>query len=73
MPIAWIKTCIGETEKNDRVFMTTMGHVMDFKNEGFRRLLVNACYWAMGMEKQISPHGNVDFVGEYKPSAIGLR
>ena len=73
MPIAWIKTYIGETEKNDRVFMTTMGHVMDFKNEGFRRLLVNACYWAMGMEKQISPHGNVDFVGEYKPSAIGLR
>jgi hypothetical protein len=73
MPVAWIKTYIGETEKNDRVFMTTMGHVMDFKNEGFRRLLVNACYWAMGMEKQISPHANVDFVGEYKPSAIGLR
>jgi hypothetical protein len=73
MPIAWIKTYIGETEKNDRVFMTTMGHVMDFKNEGFRRLLVNAGYWAMGLEKQISPHSNVDFVGEYKPSPIGLR
>ena len=73
MPIAWVKTYIGETEKNDRVFTTTMGHVMDFKNEGFRRLLVNACYWVMGMETQISPHSNVDFVGEYKPSRIGLR
>jgi hypothetical protein len=73
MPIAWIKKYIGETEQNDRVFMTTMGHVMDFKNEGFRRLLVNACYWAMGMENKISAESNVDFVGEYKPSPIGLR
>ena len=73
MPIAWIKTYIGETEKNDRVFMTTMGHVMDFKNEGFRRLVVNACYWAMGMEDKISAKSSVDFVGEYKPSSIGLR
>jgi Trehalose utilisation len=73
MPIAWIKTYIGETEKTERVFMTTMGHVMDFKNEGFRRLLVNACYWAMGMENKISSESNVDFVGEYKPSPIGLR
>lgn len=73
MPIAWIKTYTGETGKTDRVFMTTMGHVMDFKNEGFRRLLVNACYWALGMEKQISAGSNVDFVGEYNASPIGLR
>jgi type 1 glutamine amidotransferase len=73
MPIAWIKTYTGESGKTARVFMTTMGHVMDFKNEGFRRMLVNACYWAMGMEKQILPSGNVDFVDEYKPSPIGLR
>jgi hypothetical protein len=73
MPVAWIKTYTGETGKTARVFMTTMGHVMDFKNEGFRRLMVNACYWAMGMEKQISARSNVDFADEYKPSAIGLR
>jgi hypothetical protein len=73
MPVAWIKTYTGETGKTDRVFMTTMGHVMDFKNEGFRRLMVNACYWAMGMEKQISARSNVDFVGEYNASPIGLR
>ena len=42
-------------------------------NEGFRRLMVNACYWAMGMENTISAKSNVDFVGEYKPSPIGLR
>jgi type 1 glutamine amidotransferase len=68
MPVAWIKTYAGA-----RVFMTTMGHVMDFKNEGFRRLMVNACYWAMGMEKHISPASNVDLVGEFSPSPIGLK
>lgn len=73
MPVTWIKTYTGETGKTDRVFMTTMGHVMDFKNEGFRRMVVNACYWAMGMEKQISARSNVDFVGDYTPSPIGLR
>jgi type 1 glutamine amidotransferase len=73
MPIAWIKTYTGVSGKTSRVFMTTMGHVMDFKNEGFRRMLVNACYWAMGMEKQILPGSSIDFVDEYKPSPIGLR
>lgn len=73
MPVAWIKSYTGETGKTARVFMTSMGHVMDFKNAGFRRLMVNACYWAMGMEEQISAGSNVDFAGEYRPSAIGLR
>ncbi|HEV8042610.1 MAG TPA: ThuA domain-containing protein [Bryobacteraceae bacterium] len=73
MPVAWIKTYTGETGKTARVFMTSMGHVMDFKNEGFRRLMVNACYWAMGMEQRISPKSNVDLVGDYAPSPIGLK
>jgi hypothetical protein len=73
LPIAWTKTYTGETGKTARVFMTTMGHVMDFKNEGFRRMLVNACYWAVGMEKQISAGSNVDLVEEFQPSPIGMR
>jgi type 1 glutamine amidotransferase len=73
MPVSWIKTHTGDTGKTGRVFMTTMGHVMDFKNEGFRRMVVNACYWAMGMEKQIRAGNNVDFVGDYTPSPIGLK
>ena len=39
-----------------RIFTTTMGHVMDFRNQGFRRMMVNACYWAVGLEKKISAH-----------------
>ena len=73
MPIAWIKSYTGDAGKTARVFMTTMGHVMDLKNAGFRRLLVNACYWAVGLEKQISANSNVDLVGDYNPHPIGLR
>ncbi len=73
LPVAWTKSYTGDKGKAARVFMTTMGHVMDFKNEGFRRLMVNACYWAARLEKQISPRSNVDLVGEYNPNPIGLR
>jgi type 1 glutamine amidotransferase len=68
MPVAWVKTYNGA-----RVFGTTMGHANDFKNEGFRRMVVNACYWTLGMESKISPAASVDFVGEYNPNPIGLN
>jgi len=48
-----------------------MGHGHDLKSEGFRRLLVNACYWALGMEDKIPAKANVDFVGPYDPNPIG--
>lgn len=72
-PVAWIKTYTGDSGRPARVFTTTMGHATDFRNEGFRRLVVNGCYWALGMEKRISPASNVDFVGAYSPNPIGLR
>jgi len=71
-PIAWIKTYTGTSGKPARVFTTTMGHGGDLKNEGFRRLLVNACYWCLGMEQKISADSNVDLVGRYNPNPIGV-
>jgi type 1 glutamine amidotransferase len=62
MPIAWTKSY-----KTARVFTTTMGASQDFASEGLRRLLVNACYWTLGMEEQIPPRSNVDIVGEFTP------
>ncbi len=73
MPVAWIKSYQGESGKTARIFTTTMGHAGDFKNEGFRRLVVNACYWALGLEKKISPRASVEFMESYEPTAIGLR
>jgi len=72
IPVAWIRRFTGETGKTARVFTTTMGHAWDFNSEGFRRLLANACYWALGMEDKIPSRSKVDFVGEYKPNPIGF-
>ncbi|NQT12323.1 MAG: hypothetical protein HQ582_06230 [Planctomycetes bacterium] len=71
VPIAWTKTYTGSEGKQSRVFTTTMGHGGDLNSEGFRRLLVNACYWGLGMEKQIPPKAKVCFVGQYDPNPIG--
>jgi len=72
MPIAWIKTYVGDSGKSSRVFTTTMGHALDFTDEGFRRMVVNACYWALGMERKIAPASNVNLVGDYNPAPIGF-
>ena len=49
-----------------------MGHSDDLKTEGVRRMLVNACFWALGMEDKIVDNSSVDLVGEYKPNKIGV-
>jgi hypothetical protein len=67
MPIAWTKTFTGSSGKPARVFTTTMGASQDFSSEGLRRLLVNASYWALGMENKHPAKANVDLVGDYKP------
>jgi hypothetical protein len=72
MPIAWAKTYKGESGKTGRVFTTTMGASQDLSSEGLRRLLVNASYWAVGLEDRITPRLNVDLVGRYEPSAFGF-
>jgi type 1 glutamine amidotransferase len=41
-PIAWTNT----NKYGGRVFYTSLGHIDDFKQESFNRLLVNALRWA---------------------------
>ena len=71
MPIAWIKSYTGTAGKNARVFTTTMGASQDLASEGFRRLLVNAVYWCVGMEDQIPSRSIVTIVGEYSTLPFG--
>ncbi len=68
LPVAWIRTYTGDRAKAARVFTTTMGSSQDLLNEAFRRLLVNACSWALGMERQIPARSGVGLVGDYRPS-----
>lgn len=68
MPVAWTRMYQYENGKPGRAFTTTMGSAQDLADDGFRRLLINAVYWASGMEKKISPSMNINLVGEYTPS-----
>jgi type 1 glutamine amidotransferase len=73
MPIAWIKTFQSDSGRTGRVFTTTMGAATDLQSEGLRRLLVNACYWAVGLEQQIPQRANVDLVGTYSPRPFSFN
>ncbi len=44
-PITWTREANG-----GRVFYTSLGHPHDFEQESFRRLLVNALFWAAGRD-----------------------
>jgi len=68
MPVAWIRTYKGASGNDGRVFATTMGSSTDLQNEPLRRLVLNACFWALGMEDQITPTLDVSFVGPYTAS-----
>jgi hypothetical protein len=68
MPIAWVKTYEGKAASPGRVFTTTMGASQDLANEGVRRMLVNACYWAVGLREKIPASSDVSLVGRYEPS-----
>ena len=41
-PVAWTNQY-----KQSRIFYTSLGHQDDFQNESFRRMLINAVFWAM--------------------------
>jgi len=71
MPVAWLRDYTGEQGKTSKICTTTMGAAVDLQNEGLRRLLVNACYWATGLEKNTPAKANVDYVSEYHPEWFG--
>jgi len=71
MPLVWIRNYTGENGRTAKVLTTTMGAAVDLENEGLRRLLINAAYWAVGLEKKIPRRANAACVGEYQPGWFG--
>ena len=50
-----------------------MGASQDLLSEGTRRMLVNACYWAVGMEgRGLRTKSDVTIVGAYTPLPFGF-
>ena len=76
MPVAWTRTYQGAKGKVGRVFTTTMGGAMagkaDWESEGFRRLFVNAAYWAVGLESEIPAKSDVGMPSGLNPFKRGV-
>ncbi|CAG5004113.1 hypothetical protein DYBT9275_03301 [Dyadobacter sp. CECT 9275] len=45
-PVAWT----GTNSFGGKVFMTTLGHPEDFREESFQRLVINAIHWDLGLK-----------------------
>ncbi len=72
MPVLWTKTYCVDDGKPGRAIASTMGSGLDMQSEGFRRLMVNSCYWLFDMTADITPDSCVDLVGEYHPLGFGF-
>lgn len=72
MPLVWLRDYKGEQQRVSRIVTTTMGAAVDLQNEGLRRLIVNAVYWATGLSDKIPPQADVEYVGDYKPLWFGF-
>lgn len=67
LAVVWTRTYPAANGTQGRVFTTTHGASEDLLDPGFRRMLVNATFWALGMEQVITPDLDVAFVGPYHP------
>lgn len=72
MPVAWTKDYQLPGGKKGKAFTTTMGASIDLLDQNLRRLIVNATYWAVGLENEIKADFNVDPIGNYKPIMFGF-
>jgi len=72
MPLVWVRDYTGAEGKTSKIVATTMGAATDLECADLRRLLVNACYWTVGLTDKIPANANVDYVGEFKPTAFGF-
>ena len=71
MPGAWVRTYQSSSGKSGRVFASTYGASGDLVNDGFRRMVINGCLWALGLEDAIKPNNDIGIVGPFRPTWHG--
>ena len=69
-PSEWTRSYKAASGKVGRVFTTLYGTSEDITNEGYRRMIVNGIFWALGLEEAIKADLNVAFVGPFKPNTF---
>lgn len=72
VPAVWVRDYASKSGKAARVFTTTQGASQDIVNDGFRRLMVNAHLWCLGMEEAITPDADIAFVGPFHPTTFSF-
>lgn len=72
LPVVWTRSYRSAAGRDARVFTTTHGASEDFRNDGFRRMAVNALLWAAGLEQDIRADNDVSFVGPYHPTGYSF-
>jgi hypothetical protein len=70
MPIVWTRLHRNPGGAVNRTLTSTVGSATDFANEGVRRLMVNAVFWALGLD--VPAKADVAIVDPYEPSAYGF-
>ena len=70
--VAWVRN-YRPSNPASRVFATTHGASEDILDEGFRRMLVNAHFWCLGMEAEIKPELDIEFVGPFHPATYNFK
>lgn len=70
MASEWTREYTGAKGEKGRVFTSLYGASEDVVNDGYRRMLVNATYWMLGLEDQIKADAPIDFVGKYQPNTF---
>ena len=68
MASEWTREYTGANGRKGRVFTSLYGASEDIVNDGYRRMLVNATYWMLGLENKIEATSPIDFVGKYQPN-----
>ena len=70
-PLSWIRSYKNNGGTTNRVFTTTMGSSVDFKQESFRRMIANAIFW--GLEMEVPEELGVSYEGLYEPTDYGFN
>ena len=71
-PGVWVREYTSQSGNTGRVFTTTHGASEDILDDDFRRMMLNGCLWAVGLEEQIAADATIDFVGRYTPLTFGF-
>ncbi|MDF1858948.1 MAG: ThuA domain-containing protein [Verrucomicrobiales bacterium] len=70
MASEWTREYTGANGTKGRVFTSLYGASEDILNPGYRRMLINATYWLLGLEDSIKADAPIDFVGPYQPNTF---